>query len=100
MASETAKNEDNYQSAAVICSTEMLLRTYLIINIKQLHMNLFKILFSRVNFQDMIFKKIVNYHFSCMALMAKSWTLLKRFAMWKPADLDCILQRGDDLLRN
>ena len=36
---------------------------------------------------------------SRMALMAICWTLLKRIALWKPADLDCILQKGDDIFK-
>ena len=36
---------------------------------------------------------------SCMALMAICWMLLKRIALWKPADLDCMLQKGDDLFK-
>ena len=31
-----------------------------------------------------------NFHAVC-------WTLLKRIALWEPADLDCILKKGDDL---
>ena len=31
--------------------------------------------------------------------MAICWTLLKRIALWKLADLDCILQKGDDLFK-
>ena len=31
---------------------------------------------------------------SCMALMAICWTFLKRIALCKTADLDCILQKG------
>ena len=36
---------------------------------------------------------------SCIALIAICWTLLKRIALWKPADLDCILQKGDDFFK-
>ena len=36
---------------------------------------------------------------SCMAMMAICWTLLKRIALRKPADLECILQKGDDLFK-
>ena len=36
---------------------------------------------------------------SCMALMAICWMLLKRIVLWRPADLDCILQKGDDLFK-
>ena len=34
-----------------------------------------------------------------MALMAKCWILLKRIVLWKPADLDCILQKGDAVFK-
>ena len=27
------------------------------------------------------------------------WMLLKRIALWKPADLDCILQKDDDVFK-
>ena len=30
-----------------------------------------------------------NFHTVC-------WTLLKRIALWEPADLGCILKKGDD----
>ena len=36
---------------------------------------------------------------SCMAMMAICWTFLKRIALRKPADLECILQKGDDLFK-
>ena len=36
---------------------------------------------------------------SCMALMGICWMLLKRIVLWKPVDLDCILQKGDDLFK-
>ena len=36
---------------------------------------------------------------SYMTLMQICWTLLKRIALWKPADLDCMLQKGDDLFK-
>ena len=36
---------------------------------------------------------------SFMALMAICWTLVKFIALWKPADLGCILQKDDDLFK-
>ena len=36
---------------------------------------------------------------SSMTLMAICWTLLRRIALWKLADLDCILQKDDDLFK-